>query len=406
MTEITNNRYYKSSGLKINIRNYIIFTLFSTPFIDLINGLIGETVRFGQMARSAILVLNVLLCVKHIPKEKKKWNNLFIMAVTYAIIQAFLSGIISSGNFISNLVFDTKYLLFLSEAILIINNLELGRISKKDIDRFWKFSCWFVPVSLIVAKYVNIGNFAGDKAGLYASSNAVTFIFIIQFLLSIYYARESKICWISTFLNIVGIFLIRTKSPYLYVAAIVAFLIVFYSKHRIRTIIIVAASIIVGYYIYSNYFESILDVFMQYQTYHLKTALQNGKIWDYLFSGRNVMLMKCWNGLGSFSNKLFALLFGVGIEAFPSSIEMDFFEILLSSGFFVTLVIYLFIFKSFKWNSNDKIEKMFLNLAIIVFISYSTLGGHTLLEGIASMYSAILIGLKYSSKNRCEVAKK
>ena len=80
-----------------------------------------------------------------------------------------------------------------------------------------------------------MSNVANDSlAGLYSSVNAMSIIFVIQFVLSLYFSRGEKKYLIVTLLNIIAVVLLGTKSPYLYVGAVVIALILFYSKHRIR----------------------------------------------------------------------------------------------------------------------------------------------------------------------------
>lgn len=391
----------KRSRIKINIckitpTSYVLFTMFSAPFIDLLNGIVGDSLPVGQIARTLILLFNLYLCMKHMPQRTKKWNYSLLIVAAYIVIHSIITGALSGADYIQNLNFSMKYMLFWSEAVVLITFLERGKISKRDFDAFWKFSCWFVPVSVIVAKLLRIGS----RAGMYSSVNAMSFVFIVQFFISIYYTRYDKSCWIHVFLNMLAVLLLGTKSPYLYMAAIVLSLIVFYSKHRIRLILIMLIAVLVGYFTLNKYFSYVVNQFMEYQTFHLNNALASGRIWDYLFSGRNNMLLNFWGELGKKGMRPLALLSGIGRGAFPNGIEMDFFEILFSDGLVVTWALYFFILSSFQWNSSDKTEKVFMNIAIVVFVSYSSLGGHTLLEAIAATYAAILVSFKYSTLER------
>lgn len=387
----------KHKKLLLNKRSYILFTMFSTPFIDLVNGMLGDKIPIAQFIRTLLLVFNLILCMKYIPKKEKVPTYMVLIVFVYILMQSIVTGGISSdGNVMSNIIFGMKLVLFLSEMQLLINYTRKGIISKQDYVKFWKCSCWFVPSSLIICKIIGLSNYMNSLAGLYSSVNAMSVIFIIQFVLSLYYAENKKIYWIAIMLNVLAVTLLGTKSPYLYMVAIILALFICKSKNRVRTIATVGIIGVGVYYFLKTFFlKEIMEV-IEYQTYHMQVALNSNNILNYLFSGRNNMLKETWKNISNSSFLMSELLFGMGRGNFASGIEMDLFEILFAYGIFVVGSVYALVFRSFFWKANDKEEKIFVLLALICMVSFGILGGHTFLEGISACYSAILIGYKYS----------
>ena len=276
-------------------------------------------------------------------------------------------------------------------------------MTTNDFDKFWHFSCWFIPISVIISKLLHSTYFENSNAGLYSSVKALSIVLIIQFTLSIYYARQDKKQWVAMLLNIVAIVLLGTKSLYLYMAAIVITLLIIYSKHRARMICVIIIGGIGVYYIIFHFFSNELVRILDYQTTHFSAARANNTIVTYLFSGRNEMLIQAWDGLRNNGLQVVAILFGVGRGNLPNGIEIDLFEILLSFGIIVTSFVYFLVLIPFVWKNKDKKSNkdkaLFITLALICMVIFSTLGGHTFLEAIAATYSAILISYKYSIKN-------
>lgn len=382
----------------LSIKKYIIFSMFFAPLIDLLNGYYGEIFPIGQVMRILLILVNSYLCTRRIPLKEKKTTYAFFFIEGYILIQSVITGMIfTSSNAMVGLNFGMKLILFLSETQMLINYSKNGTIRKDSFENFWKFSCWFVPLSLLLCKAINVSNVANDSlAGLYSSVNAMSIIFVIQFVLSLYFSRGEKKYLIVTLLNIIAVVLLGTKSPYLYVGAVVIALILFYSKHRIRTVITIIVTAIVAYCFVSKYFASDMLGYIDYHTYFIEKALKTNTIWEYLSSGRSNMLLNEWNTISGKGLTALKLLFGVGRTNFAIAVEMDLFEIIFAYGIFVAIEVYYFVIRSFSWKCMDMTENLFLNIALICMISYSILGGHTFTEAISATYSAILIGYKYS----------
>lgn len=388
--------------IKPNIRNYVLFTMFSAPFIDLLNSLYGNTIPVGKLTRTCLLLLNLYFMLLHIPNKLRMQNGILVFVAFYLIIHSlFLDMFFINGTLTHNFNFSTKLLLFLSEMMLIINSTERRIIGKADIEMFWKFSCWFVPASLLGAKIFNItSSYMKTNAGLYSSVNAMSIILIIQFILSIYYAGQNYKYWGAVLLNALATALLGTKSPYLFIAVVICTLLLFYSKHRLRMLVFILAGFFLAYFFLGKFFSAEIGAILSYQKSYISSVKNNqNTIWGYLFSGRNVMLQNTWNEIKAASLSFVAIIFGVGHSTL-GGIEMDLFEILLSSGIIVTFLIYMVLLNSFRWNCTDKNRNLFLNLALVCMLAFSTLGGHTFLESIAGTYSAILIGYKYACKGQ------
>lgn len=171
-----------------------MLTMYATPFIDLLNGFIGDKFPVGKICRTMIILMNLLFCIKYTTFTSKKVACISYCIMIYMIVHVLVADMISTtNNFTRSINFTMKLMLFVSELLLIILAIERNIINKRNIEKFWKFSCWFVPVSLLIAKVFNYSNAVfSSKAGLYASVNAMSIIFIVQFILCIMYAEKQK----------------------------------------------------------------------------------------------------------------------------------------------------------------------------------------------------------------------
>ena len=339
-----------------------------------------------------IILMNLLFCIKYTTFTSKKVACISYCIMIYMIVHVLVADMISTtNNFTRSINFTMKLMLFVSELLLIIN--------KRNIEKFWKFSCWFVPVSLLIAKVFNYSNAVfSSKAGLYASVNAMSIIFIVQFILCIMYAEKQKKYWMAVLMNMLVLALLGTKSPYLYIVLILVLLMLFYSKHRAKTIGVVALCGAFAYCVLKRYFlDKIIEIY-KYQSYYLLYQLQHKAIWGYLLSGRNVMVKRIWDMLVTKNLIPVTFLFGIGAGNLVSGAEMDMIEILFSYGIGVTVGIYYLVLRSFGWHCVEKNRNLFFNVAIFCLVTFGFLGGHTFTEAIAATYSAILIGYKYSFK--------
>lgn len=379
-----------------NSRNHSIITMYSAPIIDILNGLAGALLPIGVVLRTLICAFNLFFYTKSGIKKNRRLSLLIYGIIVYLMLHSVCIGYISGGIGLC-VSHAMKLVLFLSEVLLIASCIDRKKITYVDIRAFLKFSCWFVPVSLMVAKVIGLSNYANySMAGLYSSVNAMSIVFIVLFSLSIMFARTEKVNWFAVLLNMIAVLLLGTKSPYLYIAAITVALLLFYSKHRLRTFVLLCAGVVLTYFVLTKYYSNQLAKILNYQSHMYSAAKKNDAIWGYLLSGRNAMLDKVWNGIEESGLVAPALLFGIGVSNLSSGLEMDFFEILFSYGMFAVAVIYIIPIKAMKWRGVNRNDDLFLNIILICIVSFSILGGHTFTEAIAATYSAILIGYKYS----------
>lgn len=386
--------------MRITVKDYVLLSLFLTPMIDLLNGLVGNVLPIGIICRSIIVILNIYFCSKHISSANKR--NFYAMCFTigYVIIQTSLIGVISKNISIFTTVnYLMKMLLFLSELCLLLTYLGRKTINYNDIEKFWKFSCWFVPVSLIACKVLNLKNFANDSmAGLYSSVNAMSIVLIIHFVISVMYAQKECKYWITALLSIISSLLLGTKSPLIYMIFVLLLVILFSSKHKIRTVALFAGISVIAFYILKRYFGNNIDAILAYQKYFIMQISNKNDLLGYLLSGRNMMLNRVWTTFQLKGIEIFAITSGVGISNISSGIEMDFFELLFSYGIFIACYLYSLPISTFFMKTYNKMYNTFLNIALFCAVSFSFLGGHTFTEAISATYIAILIAYKYSFK--------
>ena len=390
--------------MRITAKDYVLLSLFITPVIDLLNGLVGNALPIGIIFRSIIVIANIYLCSKHISSINKKNFYTMCFTIAYMVIQGLFVALVSKNfNLIITINYSMKVLLFLSELCLILTYLGRNTIHNSDIEKFWKFSCWFVPISLIVCKILNLKNYINDSmAGLYSSVNAMSVVLIIHFVLSMLYAQKERRYWITALLSIVSSLLLGTKSPLVYMIFILILIIIFNSKNKLRTIIVITSCFIIAYHILQKHFGDNIEAILTYQNYYIAQISNRNDLLGYLLSGRNLMLKKVWDSFRKNSIELLAITFGVGISNISSGIEMDFFELLFSNGIFISCYLFSLPIRSFFIKINNKMINTFLNIALFCVITFSFLGGHSFTEAISATYISILISYKYSFR-RVEV---
>jgi hypothetical protein len=376
----------------LNIRTYIVFTLFSAPIIDILNGVFVDVFPIGQIIRTLIIVANFFIIFKKIPRKNKNAILGFFVCVIYLMLHALFTGVTNDVMF-SDLNFAMKPVLFLSQLLLLENCIIRGIINWKDFFKFWKYSSWFLPISIILMVLFNVSE---TKGGYYASVNAVSMILVVNIVFCLYFSQEKITYWLGVAFNFVSIVCLGTKSPYLFLVAIFLTLIFFNSKQRVILIVMGGIAGSVAIFLITNYFSEQLSNFFEYHTYHISKAIENNDWSSYLFSGRNNMFLKQWTDIKSSEDSVLKLLFGIGRSNFITGVEMDFFELVFAFGAVVPIFIYSFFAKGLKHRCTDKNVALFMNIAVMCTIGFSVLGGHVLLEAIGGMYASILLATKYS----------
>ena len=394
-------RYNKNQKWCISEHDYVLFTLYSAPLIDVINSFLV----IAQVIRTVLIVINIWLISRHIPKKWKRDVKALVFFCFFVVLQ--FSIILLFANFESvnvNLGFNLKIILFLSETILLFIAVDRRLINKSSIDSFWKYSCLVVPALILIANVIKI-NIRGT-AGWFVSTNAMSIVLTIQFVICLYLIDESKKMWLLLVLQMLAVLILGTKSPIVFIVLIVVACILFYSKHRIQVIIISFLGGICVYYVLVHYFSNQLDAILSYQQYHMTAALDRGDFFSYLFSGRNNLLYTALAILREKSLLIIAVLLGVSPYVLFSlngmmnnssirGIELDPAEILLSDGILFFLWIYSYYIRMIKIKLYDKKKNFILNCLIICLLLYSILGGHGITEAISATYSSIVIATKY-----------
>lgn len=401
--------------LRLSESSYCLFSMYSAPIIDIINNLAGENIPIGPAVRAIIVIINIYYIVKHIPKGGLKVALGPIITLAFFVIQALVAGIFfSTSSFQTNINYFMKIMLYLSETILLVFAIKRKMIRVIDFQKFWEFSVVFVPFTIILVNFSGIQ--AHGRAGFYSSTNAMSIVLMIHIMISAYYANKRPIFWLWVLLNLVGIVLLGTKSPYALIAGAFVAIMLFHSKHRVRLVVFTAIGIAAAYYIIQNYFSAQWNSIFIYQNYAYLLAQESGDYLTYLLSGRNYLFTSFLRYLQSSGLTLLTLLTGIspfgvfeqvgkytGYSALRG-IEMDPVELLFSYGLLVTIYAYSFFAKAFIWKTKEKKDGLYLNLTLLLVVLYSALGGHAVTEAISGTYCAILIAYKFSLSDQEEFA--
>lgn len=403
-------QYNSSRGV---LRFIVLLSIFLTPIIDIANGIIGENSIVGSLIRGIILIENILIVfsfnIKNSSKVCQKESLICLSCIGYLVFLFCIQAVYHNGMSIStDLSYILKVLLYITEVVCLVACIQEGVLGRKDFESFWKYSLWFIPISLIFADVTNtaINTAAGNK-GYFMSVNALTAVLLVQVILSLYFVFKRKLSIVALLLNLVTILLIGTKTPYIFILLALVVLLLFDSKNRKNLLISILVGAVVLVLLISTIFKEQFNSVFQWQQYFIGNINEDNSILNYLLSGRDELLIAAWQSFQGIT-KIPAILFGVGPYSLFTSIgsyseqgcirglEMDVFEIMFSCGIYIVVVVYRYFVKALRCKSGDRTTELYLNLAIILIGVYSILGGHVITEAFAGTYCAILFGYKFS----------
>lgn len=395
------NRVYN-----VGYRKTVLFFLYITPWIDVINSCVHFGGSMGQILRGLMVALNLLLIINVAGKSK---TGLTILGIAfYGFLQTLFCMILTTGESLGiNIAYFLKIMLFTTEASVLTIGQRKNLIKKKDLLNFWSYSLVVVPILLILSNIFHFGT--GGRSGFYISANAMSAVLTIQVLIGTYFSRYNKVYGAAVLLNLSALILLGTKSPLLILLLSNVIIIAFYSKHRVKMITLILVCGVMLYYIATHFFSSQIDAILSYQLYHFNNSLLSNNVVTYLFSGRNNLLSDTLEELNKSSLGFLAFIFGAspyGLGKITAAaygintvrgIELDFIEIVLSYGIIITIVVYKFFVKALIAKGCDKNENLFFNVAILACLISGILGGHGITEGISATYCGILVATKISA---------
>lgn len=408
---VAQSMQYNSSHAMI--RFIVLLSIFLTPFIDMANGIAGETSIIGSLIRGFILIVNIFIIfyfnLKNGNRICRRESLICLFCIVYLIVLFFVQTIYHNGRAVStDLSYFLKILLYITEVVCLITCVQKGVLGKKDFESFWKYSLWLIPSSLIFADITNtaIDTAAGNK-GYFMSVNALTAVLLVQVILSLYYVFKRKISIIALLLNLVTILLIGTKTPYIFIVLALIVLLLVDSRNRKKLLFAILIGACTFVILASTILKDQFNAVFQWQQHFIGNINEDNSVLNYLLSGRDELLAAAWQSFQGFM-KVPAILFGMGPYSLFSSIglfsgqgdirglEMDIFEIMFSCGIFIVIVVYRYFFKAFRAKTGNRQAGLYLNLATILIAAYSVLGGHVITEAFAGTYCAILLGYKFS----------
>ena len=391
-------------------RCFALLCLYLTPVFDILNGIFANSglLSIGQATHTVMIIGNIffiLLLGYRKPVCATLFSSLYFLF--FVLVQALLSNGLSLNT---DLNYSSKLLLFLTEWLFLKSCVDGKIISEKDFVSFLKYSMALIPLSILFAKItgtmkLSYGGEVGTK-GYFTSLNALTIILITLVILAVHFAIYNKSSWLWAVFNIVAVFLLGSKSPFIFLAAALVLAVLFNSKNRLKMIafltIIAVGCYIVVHFFFSNEFTKII----QWQTSFMDRAAQTDNWTQYLLSGRNQLLTAGWTVFLGHLPPI-AFLFGIGPYTLQSGIgsilnlsslrgvEMDFAEIFFAYGAVIALPLYYIILKAFTWKAKDQKTAFCDNLCLGGMLIFSIFGGHVLTEAISATYLAMLLAFKY-----------
>lgn len=394
----------------VNINIYklsIFYVVIILTLFDMLNGymVIGKMIPENGLASPSqigrlLAMFGLAIFVFH-KRLSAIWVFGFVFFFHIELYGSFIH--LNQYGFLFGLVNLSKFIyLFL---IFLILNDYFSKDATSAVYFLGKVIKWnliIISVSLVFSTITGIGNstygFGFGTKSFFASGNGLGVYIGVMTLISIYF-KKSKLyedISLNTLLIIsVSIFLIGSKTAFLF-SMICVTSIVWFSRFRTIGIIAVALVITFGGYYLIEVFNVIFDVVTK--RYHNSSSLI-----QFLGSGRHEYVRGAFSELFSQSDVIPRLVFGGGaFLSFQSpnlmigydTLETDIFDVLFMYGFIgliFLLSIYMYILCRLRK------EKLLL-ISALLCILHSVFAGHVIFNGMSSLCIVVLFVLaKFNS---------
>jgi hypothetical protein len=299
------------------------------------------------------------------------------------------------------------------------NLYKSGKVSFITLEKIFKVSLMSFPLFIVIPRLFGLGyamyetTDTGYSGFFYAANdlNIVLLIMLIFSIESLFYNIRTKNKYlyyaISSFLLIVSLILTGAKSSISFCGIIVFITLLRYFvtsnlKSKFKILISSIFVIIVALFIINKFYYNDIQAIIQRHSYFLEN--DNGDIFTFLLTGRNLFLQASYQSLLSSNHILLRIFFGISkyyhMEetgmllnlGHPKDIEMDMFDIFFSYGLVGVIFVFgyfsRFIYMAFK----REIMKHYFKYTFSLFISitYSFFAGHLLFSALSGTYFALI----------------
>jgi glycosyltransferase involved in cell wall biosynthesis len=396
------------------------FLLAITAIVDFINGFFlykfpDMTISIGKYFRIIVLVVMLSYIIKYY--RFKKYANYLLFISLYFILNT-LSTYYYHRSFsilFGDLIIVSKLLLplIIITAFIELNNIQ--NVKLESIEYIIKVNMFFIPLSLLIPKLLNLGISAyganiGYK-GYYFSNNELSIVLSVMFIFSLEfmyrYIRINAKVSIAYIVNIVfitiALMLIGAKTSYIIIALALLIYILRYIKNNFnyykenKVILVKNITMILGLLLLSAviigifFYKEIMEIVSR-QTYFIN----NRSFLSFILSDRDILFSNLWNDRVSGNMNIYTLLFGfrkisnVYNNTFLT-IEMDAHAIFINYGLVGSLLISVFYYRIFTYKSLREYKYLFpYRFSYIITILFSILAGHVMFGAFAGTFLAIV----------------
>lgn len=408
--------------MKFNLKNWLIFILISSPFIDLANGILKFLLGYdgispGQVIRIGFWFINLIVLLR-IDFKKFKWTMYVSIFIAIKLISTIFTGYINNfGQIFAEVTFDIKFLYVLTLLMLISSAVKLKKIKLEVLEKYTSNSIFITAAILIITTVLNLnvssyGTNIGSK-GLFIEINSVAASLLIGLGLQfIAYSRnyKSKINLFKVMILFVALFMLGTKSALVFAILISGYFFLKFivsqnkriSFSAVLVVVLVALGIVI-FFMYGNGNDIIMRLIYFYKKMNFMS---------FLISGRDMMLTA---GFAVWSTSVYYILMGTGFK-FGSQvigdavtgrtlIEMDFFDVYYFFGSIIGTIVlivfgYILIKSIFTILKRGTADYRGYGVTYIAAFVCAALGGHVLFSPMAGMYFGILYILNMTNINR------
>lgn len=390
-------------------KKLLLFELIVTPFLDVLNELLiycGFPVWFGQVVRGIFVVINAVVIVAYGSR-----NILFLSMAVALFYGAMVVRESSLGvdAVVYAISYWAKFLSYFLTFIAVECAAFSEGIDKVTLDRFFLVAIRVIAPAFILLVFAGVlsrSSFDLGYEGYIMSKNSVSVVLLLLLSISLYYVMQDKLRLMWPAVIVLALFLLGSKSTIVFCAIMLISTVAHTIKARRPHGVLIAILMVFGMCVTLLFFwDSVSSVVTnQIQRYQFVVYQQGKSPIDYLLTGRNDLLEAGLESYRRLFNPLF-LVVGCGVSTLGAhvaeavgassafrSIEMDLFEIGLSSGLIGLLVLVIPLLFSIRLILKRRPQNGFyLLLGIVIQILFLILGGHVVTEGMPAEYLGVFL---------------
>lgn len=403
--------YNISSRKEKNVYLILILTL----VIDALNGVLINYFGIDNTFIGVIYRIFILMYFLLSYANKTKKNLLIVTFVfLFFSIQLGFCYYYFNGT-LKSITFDIEQILRSILTIVICSSL-IYMIKKQKIKKEIIYKIIYDSTNILIILYIigllfGIGSSTYGDAGyksLFNANNALNITVIILFIFEfeLYFKERRKINILKSFILIIILILLGSKSSFIFIILyfLLRLLLEKNLKKLFKILFLICLSIIIMTLVIKLFFYSEFVDIMNRQIYFFMKEQDNRSLSTFFLSGRNILLKSGIEyikdnmnfvtlilGFGSYNMQINIANY-MGVYSFKN-IEMDFFDILFSTGLIGILITFgysinIFLKNFYKSIKSKKFDSIIAFICVIIFSFY---GGHVFTDSMSSTFLALVL---------------